>query len=192
MGKFVIIVGLSGCGKSTLLSRVTKVMEDISIVNYGRAILSIASARHLEPDTIRKQSHEVQKELRLQAAKKIKTESKGLTLLDTHSFIKTKFGFMPGIPEEIVSIFKPKGFLLIKADPDEIYHRRLRDKLRSRDKQNLDEIKLHQDLSQSFISSCSFHIGAPLKVISNREGDIDHCLLELVRFLECIKEGMSD
>lgn len=192
MNKFIIIIGLSGCGKSTLLSRLNKVMEDVSIVNYGRAILSIASARHLEPDTIRKQSHDIQKDLRLQAAQKIKTESKGLTIIDTHGFIKTKFGFMPGIPEEIVSIFNPKGLIFVKAHPDEIYHRRLRDKLRNREKQKLEEIKLQQDITQSFIASCAFHVGAPLKVINNREGDIDQCLLDLVRFLECIKEGMSD
>lgn len=192
MGKFIFIVGLSGCGKSTLLEKLSKVVEDIHVVNYGRAILSIASARHLEPETIRKQPYETQKELRFQAAQKIITESSGLTIVDTHCFIKTKCGFMPGIPEKIVSMFNPKALIFIKARPDDIYHRRLRDRLRSKEKQNLEEIQLHQELSQAFTCSCAFHIGAPLKVIFNKEGNLDQALLELIRYIEYMKVEMND
>ncbi len=192
MGKFVIAVGLSGSGKSTLLAKLKQSLEGVSVVNYGRAILKVASDKNLEPDTIRMQSQETQKELRSLAAKKIFTEAKGITLIDTHCFIKTKFGFMPGIPEEILNIFHPKGLIFVKSKPDEIYHRRLRDKLRNREKQNLEEIKLQQELTQSFIAACSYFSGAPLKVVENEEGNFDQSHLEIIRFIERVKDFTSD
>lgn len=192
MKKFVLIVGLSGAGKSTLLLKAKNSIEGLHRVNYGRVILSIADSKHLQPDNIHKQTHEVQKDLRLQAAKKIVSESSGLTLIDTHSLIKTKFGLMPGIPKEIVEIIQPKGLVLIKSSPSDIYQRRLGDKFRIKDKQNVEDIKLHQELSQSFMAACSFYMACPLMVIENREGQIDKSHLDFVRFLESIQNNTEN
>lgn len=183
-------MGLSGCGKSTLLKKLAKEMEDVTVVNYGRAILSVANDENLEPDTIRKQCYHVQKELRKKAALKIVQEAEGLTIVDTHCFIQSKGGFIPGIPKEIIELFRPCAFIFVRADPEEIYHRRLRDKLRDREKQNLKEITQHQELSRSFVISCVFHTGSPLKVIHNKEGAMEEAAGKLIRFVTKQKQDV--
>ncbi|MCH9630592.1 MAG: hypothetical protein S4CHLAM37_05940 [Chlamydiia bacterium] len=188
MKEILVIVGLSGCGKSTLLKKLAKERPEVSVVNYGRAILSVANEQKLEPDTIRKQCYHMQKALRRKAAHKIVHEATGVTVVDTHCFIKSKGGFIPGLPLEVIDLFKPKAFIFVKADPEEIFHRRLRDKLRERDKQDLDEIAYHQELSKSFVVSCVFHTGVPLKVIHNREGLVDSASEKLINFIEAQKK----
>ena len=183
MKEIIVIVGLSGCGKSTLLKKLAKEMPDISVVNYGRAILSVANDQQLEPDSIRKQCYHMQKALRRKAAHKIVHDATGVTIVDTHCFIKSKGGFIPGLPLEVVDLFKPKAFIFVRADPEEIFHRRLRDKLRERDEQDLDEIAYHQELSKSFVVSCVFYTGVPLKIIHNREGLVESATKKLVKFI---------
>lgn len=192
MKQFIMIVGLSGCGKSTMLKKLSKAVPDVTVVNYGRAILSVVSNDNLEPDSIRKQSYNTQRSLRRKAAEKIIQDASGLTIVDTHCFIKSKDGFIPGLPMDIIDLFNPKAFIFVKADAEEIFNRRRRDKLRERDKQDVDEIAYHQELSRAFVVSCIFHTGVPLKVVHNKEGQIDEAVEKLAKFIQLQKIDLKN
>ena len=73
-------------------------------------------------DRLRKLPYELQREMQIQAAKNI--SKLGNVIVDTHCTIKTPFGYLPGLPYDVLQILKPSRIILIEADAKEIMERR--------------------------------------------------------------------
>jgi len=104
-GRLVIVTGIPGVGKTTVLTAALAACKerslDVSPVNYGNVMFDEASKNGLVKtrDEMRGLPVRTQVQLQLTAAKAIcKIAAKGNVLLDTHMFINTPLGFMPGIP----------------------------------------------------------------------------------------------
>ncbi|MBC7081495.1 MAG: adenylate kinase [Thermoplasmatales archaeon] len=174
----VIVAGIPGAGKTTVLNEV----KGIEIVNYGDVMFSIAKEKNLvkNRDEIRKLPVEKQRKLQKEAARKI--AKKKDVIIDTHCTIKTKDGYMPGLPYEILSIIKPDFIVLVEADPKEIEKRRNKDKdIRGRDVESLEEIELHQNINRMAAIAYAALINANVKIVKNEEGKVKECAEEIMK-----------
>ncbi|MEM2508848.1 MAG: AAA family ATPase, partial [Candidatus Thermoplasmatota archaeon] len=90
----VVVAGIPGAGKTTVLKEV----KGIEIINYGDVMFSIAKKKNLvnDRDEIRKLPIDEQRKLQKEAAKFI--SKKKNVIIDTHCTIKTRDGYMPGLP----------------------------------------------------------------------------------------------
>ena len=174
----VVVAGIPGAGKTTVLKEV----KGIEIINYGDLMLSIAKEKNLvkDRDELRKLPVEKQKILQREAAKKI--SKKKDVIIDTHCTIKTKDGYMPGLPYEILSIIKPDFIILIEANAKEIEKRRKKDKdIRVRDAEGLDEIEMHQSINRMAAIAYATLVNANVKIIKNEEGKVKECAEEIMK-----------
>ncbi|MHA1754079.1 MAG: adenylate kinase [Candidatus Odinarchaeia archaeon] len=181
-GKIVIIAGTPGVGKTTVVNLAVekakaKGFNNIVISNYGTAMFEVAKAENLvsERDEMRKLPPEVQIRLQKIAAKKIREDAvKGdIVIVDTHMLISTPEGYLTGLPSWVAEELRPDVIILIEADPERIVKRRLKDSTRNRDLEEIEAIKLHQDLSRSTAISCAVLIGSILKIVNNPPGQPD-------------------
>ncbi len=174
----VVVAGIPGAGKTTVL----KEIKGVKIINYGDVMLEIAKKKNLvkDRDEIRKLPLEEQRKLQKEAAKKI--SKKKDVIIDTHCTIKTKEGYMPGLPYEILSIIKPDFIVLIEANEEEIDKRRNKDKeIRERDAESLEEIKLHQSINRMAAIAYASFVNANIKIVKNEEGKAKECAKEIMK-----------
>ena len=82
-------------------------------------------------------------------------------------------GYLTGLPSWVAEELRPDGIILIEADPKRIVIRRLEDKTRDRDLEEIQSIQLHQDLSRSMAISCGLLIGSIVKIVNNLPGEPD-------------------
>ncbi|MEM1513830.1 MAG: adenylate kinase [Candidatus Thermoplasmatota archaeon] len=174
----VVVAGIPGAGKTTVLKEV----KGIEIINYGDVMFSIAKKKNLvnDRDEIRKLPIDEQRKLQKEAAKFI--SKKKNVIIDTHCTIKTRDGYMPGLPYEIISIIKPDFIILIEADAREIEKRRNKDKdIRERDKESLEEIEMHQNINRMAAIAYATLVNANVKIIKNEEGRAKDCAEEIMK-----------
>ena len=181
-GKIVVIAGTPGVGKTTVVNLAVekaKKLTDKNIIirNYGTAMFEEAKAANMveERDQMRKLPPELQIRLQKIAAKKIRTAALqgDIVIVDTHMLISTPDGYLTGLPSWVAEELRPDVIILIEADPAGIVRRRLNDNTRNRDLEEIESIKLHQDLSRSTAISCAVLIGSILKIVNNPPGNPD-------------------
>jgi len=95
----------------------------------------------------------------------------GNQVINTHSAIRTKNGYFPGLPDDIVKILNPDAIIVSEFDPEEIRRRRKGDKKRQgRDKdETTEEIELDQKASLLFAFAAGNAAGCPVEVINLRK-----------------------
>jgi adenylate kinase len=96
-------------------------------------------------------------------------------------------GYCPGIPLKILNALNPKGLILVQSSPSTIIERRQRDNLRKRDKEDLSELTLHQELTRGFLVSASILTGAVLCIVNNDSEKISENIQPLIKLIESIK-----
>lgn len=176
--KKIIIVGIAGVGKTSVVSSVVEILrsknKNVNVCSFGSIMLDEAKKKGIENrDELRKLSVSEQKDLQATAAKSIANMDDDIVIIDTHAFISTKAGFYPGLPYNVLEIIKPVNFILISANPEEIYNRRMKDDSRNRDIISVAAIKKELDISNAMISSCSVLCGSPMNMILNSEGKVE-------------------
>ncbi|KAA0013946.1 MAG: adenylate kinase [Thermoplasmata archaeon] len=179
----IIVAGIPGAGKTTVLNEV-KERREIGIINYGDVMLELAKKKNLvgNRDELRKLPYEKQIELQEEAARKI-AEKKDV-IIDTHCTIKTPYGYMPGLPYNVLSILKPKSIVLIEADAEDILKRRKKDEgIRQRDDEAIKEIEMHQYFNRMASIAYASFVGATVKVIKNEEGKAYKAAEEIIKVL---------
>jgi adenylate kinase len=184
--KLVVIAGIPGSGSTTVL---TKALEELDYVhvNYGDVMLEIAMRDKLvdNRDSLRKLSHDLQKEVQENAAQSIREKSEQSNIIvDTHCTIKTPSGFLPGLPKWVLDQLKPDMFVLLEADGDEILKRRITDTTRTRDSENLKDINLHQEMNRAASMAYAVLTGATVKIIENHDNRLDEAVEEMVTTLK--------
>lgn len=178
----IVITGIPGVGKSTVMEGVAKI-RNIPIVNFGTVMFDIAKENGTvkERDEIRKLPLEIQKEIQILASEKI--GKMGKVFVDTHCTVKTKKGYLPGLPEWVLRKLKPEVIVLIESSAEEIANRRTNDPNRNRDKDAIEDINEHQKFNRAIALAYSVLTGATVKIIYNRDGKVDLAIKELMEVI---------
>lgn len=174
----MIVTGVPGVGKTTVLTAALDCCKkrgvDVVHVNYGDMMFEAASAGRLvkNRDEMRSLPVNAQVELQLDAAKKIRSiaEEKNV-ILDTHMFIRTPRGYLPGIPSWVAESLLPDSLVLLEADPEEISRRRAKDaQIRVREADSASKVAEHQLFGKAGAAALSVITGCTVVVAENKEG----------------------
>ncbi len=178
----VVVAGVPGVGKSTVMNGVAD-KAGYKVVNFGDIMFEVASSKGLveHRDNMRKLDVAVQKELQLNAAKKLGEMDD--ILIDTHMTIKTPSGYLPGLPQWVLEAIKPNMIVLVETSAEEIYERRAGDASRVRDPDSPDMIQEHMDMNRMAAMAASVMTGAVVKTISNPAGMVDVGVKEFLKAL---------
>ncbi|MCD6447447.1 MAG: adenylate kinase [Thermoplasmata archaeon] len=179
----VIVAGIPGAGKTTVLNEALKI-KHMEVINYGDVMFEMAKEYGINNrDEMRRLPYEKQRELQIKAAKKI--AEKENVIIDTHCTIKTPYGYLPGLPYDVLQILQPKRIILIEALPEEIEARRKKDaEVRQRDVEGREEIEMHQMMNRIAAMSYATLTNATVKIVKNREGRLQEAAKELAMALE--------
>jgi adenylate kinase len=177
-GKLVIVTGVPGVGKTTVLTSTIDICKERGIkvehINYGDVMLETAMSKKLvkDRDEMRRLPIREQISLQLIAAKKIRAVAeKSNVILDTHMFIRTPSGYMPGIPSWVAESLFLDSLVLLEADPESISKRRKKDVgIRTREEDESSRINEHQLMGKGGAAAISVLTGCTVLVVDNREG----------------------
>lgn len=191
----VVVTGMPGAGSSTVIKEGLKLKEegvnvDFTPINYGDVMFETAREEGFveKRDELRKLPGEKQRKIQMLACNKIAEWKKSMNLIiDTHCTIKTPSGYLPGLPEYVLREIKPDQFVLIEANPAEIFERRQGDKTRERDVEDEKGIEEHQFMNRAMSMAYASLTGASVKIIENHDGGLSKAAKE---FFELIK-GLS-
>jgi len=178
MGKFAIIVGIPGVGKTTVLDVLLNLAKDAgiraSVENMGSLMLEAAkeAGTSIGRDKMRTLSLQEQAKLRMKAIKKLveRKSANDLTILDTHFLIRSKGGYLVGLPKDLLDAVGPEYFGIIEASVQDILSRRAVDATRSRDEVNEEEVKLEQDLTRTSVFLLAALYNANVIRVTNEQG----------------------
>lgn len=186
----IVITGLPGAGKTTMLNEVLKRLDGrIEVMSFGTEMMKIVQDRYgiKHRDEIRKRMTPQQiEEVQIEVAKRIQEHANStekLILVDTHAAIKTEFGYIPGIHDAMLKNMKISAFIYITTKYEEIMLRRVKDATRYRDEEDKVDISLHNEMNLAVLSSCSIETGAPVKIIVNRDGELERAVKELEEYI---------
>lgn len=182
----VVVVGIPGVGKTTVVDKLKSELKGAKLVTFGSVMLDEATRRRWikHRDELRKLPVEKQKKLQAMAATKISKMVEDIVLVDTHLFIRTKEGFWPGLPFEVVMALKPTHLVLVEASPDEVLARRASDSARYRDTVEKEGLKTEMVMAHEFLAVSSTLSGAPMLMVRNDQGRADATAGNLARILK--------
>jgi len=178
----LIVTGIPGTGKTTVMNKVIE-KYPLACVTFGTVMFEIAKKRSLvsDRDQLRKLPFSTQRKIQELAAVKIKKMAN--VCVDTHCTIKTKAGYLPGLPDSVLKKLSPDVLVLVEATPDEIVQRRSRD-TRARDVDDLDAIREHQLFNRIAAMSYAVISGATVKIIQNSENKLEEAAADILDILK--------
>ncbi len=182
----VVVVGIPGVGKTTVVEKARALMGGTKLVTFGTVMFEEAVRLKWTKDRDQMRTLPVSKQKRLQtlAAAKIAKMKEDAVFVDTHLFIRTKEGYWPGLPFDVVRALNPTHLVLVEASPKEIAVRRAADKTRSRDLLTEEGLSAELALGRSFLAVSSTLTGAPMLIVANHEGRSDEAAAEVASALE--------
>ena len=168
----MVVVGIPGVGKTTVVEKAMAAIGGSKLVTLGTVMFEEASRLKWVKDRDEMRGLPVEKQRRLQtlAATRIARMKDSIVFVDTHLFIRTKEGYWPGLPFDVVRAMKPTHLLLVEADPEEIAARRAADKTRARDSLGRADLVAELALGRSFLAATSTLTGAPMLIVANHDG----------------------
>lgn len=178
----VILAGIPGAGKTTVIKNALK-EKNMSFVTYGTVMFDIAKDINVKTrDDMRNLPLEKQWDIQKRAAEKI--HAMGDVIVDTHCTIKTKSGYLPGLPYDVLKTLRPTLIILIEAEEQEIMQRRTKDKnIRERDSESEEEINEHQEMNRIAAMTYAVLTGATVKIVKNNEGLLERATREVAQAL---------
>lgn len=184
----VVVVGVPGVGKTTVITQAAERLNQLGsktqVMVFGSIMLEVAKKMGIgDRDEMRKLSVTAQRQLQEMAAKRISTVQGVNLIIDTHLFINTREGRYPGIPQNLLDILSPTHLVMISADPEEIFARRMQDNTRNRDLISIDGIKNDLEIAVSMIATSSVLTGSPFRIIFNRRDKLQDAVSEVVELL---------
>lgn len=180
--KNIVFVGIPGVGKSSILQQV----PSVQVVNYGDKMLEVAALEGITRDTLRKMPIREQQEIGVKAAHKMAEQADTICIIDTHAMVKTKSGYIPGLPRQVLEILSPVAYVLVESEPSHILQRRDKDNSRFRDRESEEEITLHQQLTRTYITSCAMYTGSLLCYVRNDSPSLSQNALPLLNLIQNI------
>ena len=196
----IVVTGMPGTGSSTVINEALKLNEEgvaFTPMNYGDVMFETAREEGLveQRDEMRKLSKEKQQEIQRLASDKIADLKKKTNLIiDTHCTIKTPLGYLPGLPEPVLREIKPDLFVLIEANPDEIFARRQNDKTRARDVEDEKGIEEHQFMNRAMSMAYACLTSASVKIIANHDSGLEKAAKEFWGLIKgmCLVEAIKN
>jgi adenylate kinase len=190
----VVVVGVPGVGKTTVITqaaeRLNQLGSNTQVMVFGSLMLDEAKKMGIrDRDEMRKLSVTTQRQLQEMAAKRISAVRIDNLIIDTHLFINTSEGRYPGMPRNLLDILSPTHLVLISADPEEIFARRMQDETRNRDLISIDSIKNDLDVATIMVATSSVLTGAPFKVIFNHRDRLQDAVNELIEVMSSRNNG---
>lgn len=184
----VVVVGMPGVGKTTVITQAAERLNQLGsktqVLVFGSLMLEEAKKMSIgDRDEMRKLSVTAQRQLQEMAAKRISTVQGVNLIIDTHLFINTREGRYPGMPQNLLDILSPTHLVMISADPEEIFARRMQDNTRNRDLISIDGIKNDLEIAVSMIATSSVLTGSPFRIIFNRRDKLQDAVSEVVELL---------
>ena len=179
----VIVTGIPGVGKTTVMKKASEGL-DIDFVTFGSIMIDLALEKGLvkNRDEMRKLSLIQQKDMQILSAEKVANMKN--VILDTHCTVKTKKGYMPGLPEWVIKKLKPSVIVIVEADPKEIYNRRVNDNTRNRDPDSIEKIDEHQQINRAVAMAYSALSGATVKIVFNHDNAIEEAVNQAAPIFE--------
>ena len=191
MGSTVIITGTPGVGKTSVLNKLAKEAEKekitLKIVNFGTIMNKIlnSSGKNIHRDELRKQNYGKQKKVQLEAAKQIsEMKNNNVVIVDTHMFIRTPVGALPGLPEYVIKELDPSLLVLLEANPENIKKRREKDQTRKRDAQTGQNVEFDLEWGRKTAAACAIMTGAPVSIVKNEEGFPDKAVNQILNIIK--------
>jgi len=184
----VVVVGVPGVGKTTVITQAAEQLNQsgskTQVMVFGSLMLDEAKKMGIKDrDEMRKLSVTTQRQLQEMAAKSISAVRSEILVIDTHLFINTSEGRYPGMPQNLLDIMSPTHLVMISADPEEIFARRMQDDTRNRDLISIDSIKNDLDVATIMIAASSVLTGAPFKIIFNHRDRLHDAVTELIEVM---------
>lgn len=182
----VVLVGIPGAGKTTIVDKVHSMVAGSRLVTFGTVMLEEGTKLGWVKtrDELRKLPVERQRQLQTHTAAAIAKMKEKVLVVDTHLFIRTKEGFWPGLPFDVVRALNPTHLVLVEAKGEEIAVRRAADKTRYRDPVTREELDAELQLARSFLTVCSTLTGAPMMIVSNSDGRAEAVASELAAVIQ--------
>jgi adenylate kinase len=187
--RILIVVGIPGVGKTTVILKTEEILlksgSRTTVAVFGTVMLNEAKKIGVDKrDEIRRLSISQQQDLQNKASEHIRSIANEFIIVDTHLFVRTPSGFLPGIPLNVVQNLRPTNLVLITASPKEIHERRAVDQTRDRDILSLEEIQRELELARSMISTISIISGAPFEIVNNSSGGIEIAASQIANILK--------
>ena len=106
-------------------------------------------------------------------------------LIETHAALKTKQGYLPGLSLDFLKDIQPDAFIIIEADAEKIFERRINDTTRKRDHDTtLKDVQKNLDITRYYASSYATSVISPLIIVDNIEGQLDETAHDLSEILK--------
>ncbi len=167
----IILCAIPGSGKTTITNKVKQKLPNVRIVNVGNIIFEIVKKELniKDRDEMRKKlTIKQNKKYQEMAAKEISKMNDKFILIDTHTSIKTEFGYFPTLSEKISELINPDIIVICEYNPSDIINRRLKDPNRKRDLETESEMEKTQKIMIEFAYEAASHVGAIINLISLR------------------------
>lgn len=173
----IVVTGIPGVGKTTVMQKAAEGMN-IQFVTFGTIMIDIAKELGLvkDRDEMRKLTLDQQKQLQIKTAEKVGKMKN--VILDTHCTVKTPKGYMPGLPEWVLRKLNPTAFVIVEADPQEIFNRRAKDTTRNRDPDTVEKIAEHQMINRAIAMAYATLTGATVKIVFNHDNALEAAVKE--------------
>mgnify|MGYP002762951303 CR=1 FL=1 len=188
-GEVDIVVGLSGVGKGTVLEEAkTLADEDYEVVNYGDRMFETAQVQGLADhrDEMKNIDTDTYREIQKDAAESIVQEAEvQYIIVETHSAIRTPFGYIPGLPKWVAENLEPGKIIMLDASSEAIYQRSQEaNRDRDTEKAGIEGITEYRETAKQMASAVSVLTGAYLQIIENRDGQAEEAAEELIETLQ--------
>ncbi len=169
MAEFYIICGQTGAGKTTVANRLAEGRDDVTIVNFGETIFSLAKEEGLieSREELNDLWPETLSRLQTKATKDIAAELAGKVILDMHVTVHTPAGYIAGMPRRMMEQLNPNRLVLLEAEPYEVVRRRMVGKEMADVEESLKDIQEHSDFDRAAAMSIAVDVGTPIMIVKN-------------------------
>ncbi|MBI2184819.1 MAG: adenylate kinase [Thaumarchaeota archaeon] len=184
--KRLIVVGIPGVGKTTVIDRMMRISKKKQLraehVVFGTVMMQEAGKLGVsDRDQMRRLPVGEQKRLQSLAAERIGKMTTDLLVIDTHLFIKTGEGYMPGLPIDLLKPLAPTNMVLVDASVPEVLARRAKDSTRQRDVGSKEDVQLDKQMAVSMLGATGVALGVPSLIVENKDGEADKAAETVLR-----------
>lgn len=165
-----LVSGVPGVGLSTIAREARRALEDdYELINFGDAMLEQAAAADVAATRSELGSLPMETTRRLQrrAGEYVADRAKEVeVMLTTHLAVDTDAGFLPGLPDAVLSDVDPSQFVLVEAEPETILDRRTAAD-REYGEATRREVVFEQDLNRTAAFEYAVAADAPIRLVEN-------------------------
>lgn len=185
----VVLTGISGSGKDFLLRALMCRKPTVKAVNFGELMhskaLELAADRRLPTrDDLRNALTNTEAADLARAVIDEIVQGDVQQVVNTHLVYKQN-GLLVFNYDNCIQL-KPRGFLFVKAEPEQIQSWRMSGVDRVRDADTIDFVTFHQNLALAATRQLAEAIGSPMRVIENGVNNTTRNVDEMSNFLDYV------